>query len=155
MDTNWEIRPALLSEWEDAMALAWNTFDQFLADEYTPEGIRNFRDFVTDEPLKRMFVAGQYQLFCAFDHEKMIGMISLRERAHISLLFVDATYHRKGVGSKLLDCVKTFLTQTGEPGMTVNASTYASKFYHAYGFEDLRATETRDGITYTPMVCRF
>lgn len=154
-DKKWEIRPALLSEWEDAMLLAWRTFDRFLAEEYTPEGIRNFQDFVTDEQLKRMFVANQYHLFCAFADGHMVGIVSLRERAHISLLFVDSAYHRQGIGMRLLDYAGTFLKELKEPGMTVNASTYAVNFYHAYGFEDLRPKETKDGITYTPMVYRF
>lgn len=154
-EIEWEIRPALLTEWDEAMQLAWDTFCDYLAKDYTPEGIRNFKDFVTDEPLKRMFVAGQYILYCAFVNHQMVGVVSVRERAHISLLFVDGTYHRMGIGKALLDCVGSYLQKFGEPGMTVNASLYATDFYHAYGFEDLRNTETRDGITYTPMVYRF
>lgn len=83
------IRPAYRDEWDDAMALAWRTFMQFEAHDFTPEGVESFQDFVTDTVLYRMFVLGSYQLFGAYDNNKMIGMLSLRGETHISLLFVD------------------------------------------------------------------
>ena len=46
--TKLHIRPAYIDEWETAMALAWKTFLKFEAKDYTPEGVRNFEDFVTD-----------------------------------------------------------------------------------------------------------
>ncbi|MDE5596580.1 MAG: GNAT family N-acetyltransferase, partial [Lachnospiraceae bacterium] len=80
------------------MALAWKTFMQFEADGYTIEGIKNFEDFITDTTLHRMFVMGAYQMFVALDHNQIIGMITLRDDSHISLLFVDEKYHRQGIG---------------------------------------------------------
>ncbi len=47
----YQIRSAYQDEWDDAMTLAWKTFLQFEADCYTPEGIRNFEDFITDTTL--------------------------------------------------------------------------------------------------------
>jgi GNAT superfamily N-acetyltransferase len=154
--TKLHIRSAYIDEWDTAMALAWKTFLKFEAEEYTPEGVRNFEDFVTDQTLKRMFIVGQYRLFCAFYGSHMVGMISIRECTHISLLFVEDKYHYNGIGRKLIEKVKDYLQmELGEQGMTVNASPYAVGFYHKMGFQDLRPQETRDGITYTPMVNRF
>lgn len=151
-----QIRPARIDEWDTAMALAWKTFLKYEAEDYTAEGVRNFQDFVTDQTLKRMFIIGQYRLFCAFYSNRMIGMISIREQAHISLLFVDAQYHYKGIGRKLCEQAKRYLRdELDEPGMTVNSSPYATEFYHRIGFIDLRAQETQDGITYTPMFMQF
>ena len=45
-------------QWEDAMGLAWKTFLEFEAGDYTPEGVRSFEDFITDTGLKRMFLRG-------------------------------------------------------------------------------------------------
>ena len=42
------------------MALAWKTFLEFEADDYEPEGIRSFEDFITDSALHRMFIMGAY-----------------------------------------------------------------------------------------------
>lgn len=151
-----EIRPAYIDEWDDAMALAWKTFVKYEATEYTPEGVRNFEDFITDQTLKRMFIIGEYRLFCAFYKGRMAGMISLRNVTHISLLFVDERYHCKGIGAKLIEKAKDYLqSEMGELQMTVNAAPYAVEFYHKVGFEDIRPQETKDGITYTPMIQWF
>lgn len=77
------IRMAYQDEWEDAMALAWKTFLEFEADDYAPEGIRSFEDFITDSTLHRMFVMGAYQMFVALDGAKMAGMITVRGNSHI------------------------------------------------------------------------
>lgn len=154
--TKLHIRPAYINEWDTAMALAWKTFQKFEAADYSPEGVRNFEDFVTDQMLKRMFITGQYRLFCAFYGTHMAGMISVRAQAHISLLFVEEQFHYNGIGRKLIEQVRDYLqNELGKSWMTVNASPYAVGFYHKVGFCDLRPEETKDGITYTPMINRF
>lgn len=152
MGTFYEVRSAYRDEWDDAMALAWKTFLRFEADVYSPEGVRNFEDFITDTMLHRMFVMGAYQMFVALDAGKIIGMITLRNRTHISLLFVDEQYHRKGVGRALMQYLENYLlTEIGADRVTVNSSPYGEGFYHRLGFRDLRPREEKNGIIYTPM----
>ncbi len=146
------IRSAYRGEWDDAMALAWRTFMQFEAKDYTPEGIESFQDFITDTVLYRMFVLGSYQLFGAYDNNRMIGMLSLRGETHISLLFVDEKYHRMGIGRGLIEYVSQYvLTEEGYDSITVNAAPYATGFYHRMGFVDTNVEQACDGIRYTPM----
>lgn len=146
------VRSAYREEWDDAMALAWKTFLQFEADVYTAEGIRNFEDFITDTTLHRMFVMGAYQMFVALDQKKIVGMITLRNGSHISLLFVDAQYHRQGIGRALIEHLREYLlSEAGVSRITVNAAPYGVAFYHKLGFQDLRPEEEKDGIRYTPM----
>lgn len=152
METSYQIRSAYRDEWQDAMALAWKTFLQFEADVYTPEGVRNFENFITDSTLYRMFIMGEYQLFIALDRHKIVGMITLRDSTHISLLFVDAAYHRQGIGRALIKHLTDYLlTEVGADRVTVNSSPYGIGFYHKIGFRDLSSEEKRDGIIYTPM----
>lgn len=152
MEASYQIRSAYRDEWQDAMALAWKTFLQFEADVYTPEGVKNFENFITDSTLYRMFVKGEYQLFIALDQHKIVGMITLRDSTHISLLFVDAAYHRKGIGRALIKYLTDYLlAEVGAYRVTVNASPYGVGFYHKIGFRDLSPEEVRDGIIYTPM----
>lgn len=152
MKTSYQIRSAYRNEWQDAMVLAWKTFLRFEADVYTPEGVRNFQDFITDSTLYRMFVMGTYQMFVALDLDRIVGMITLRSPAHISLLFVDEKYHRRGIGRALMNYLSNYLlTEVGAVRVTVNASPYGVEFYHKLGFRDLRPEEKRDGIIYTPM----
>ena len=152
MGTSYQIRSAYRNEWQDAMALAWKTFLRFEADVYTPEGVKNFENFITDSTLHRMFVMGTYQLFIALDGNKVVGMITLRDMTHISLLFVDEAYHRQGIGRALINHLTDYLmTEMGMYRVTVNSSPYGVEFYHKMGFRDLGPEEIRDGIIYTPM----
>lgn len=152
METSYKVRSAYRDEWQDAMALAWKTFLRFEADVYEPEGVTNFRNFVTDSTLRRMFVMGTYQLFVALDGDRIVGMITLRDSTHISLLFVDEAYHRQGIGRALVKHLSDYLlTEIGAYRVTVNASPYGAPFYHKMGFRDLGPEEIRDGIIYTPM----
>ena len=148
----YQIRSAYRDEWDDAMALAWRTFLRFEADIYTAEGIRHFEDFITDTTLHRMFLLGAYQMFVALDHNRIVGMITLRNASHISLLFVDEKYHRQGIGRALIEYLREYLlSEAGVDRVTVNAAPYGVAFYHKLDFRDLRPEEEKDGIKYTPM----
>lgn len=151
-----QIRPASQADWQPAMDLAWNTFMRFEAADYSPEGIRNFKDFVTGNSLFWMFMEGKYPLFVAYEDERIIGMVSLRNENHISLLFVDEAYHHRGVGRALMNYVFRYLEEEQNCyRVTVFAAPYGVGFYHHLGFEDLGPERERDGITYTPMECVF
>lgn len=145
------IRPARREEWDDAMALAWRTFMKFEAEDYTDKGIKNFQDFITDPMLHRMFDMGAYRLFVAYDNDKIVGMISLRNDTHISLLFVDEKYHKMGIGRMLMNYLCQYVVEEGYNLVTVNAAPYAVEFYHRVGFIDAGKEEFSDGIIYTPM----
>ncbi len=152
METAYQIRSAYRGEWQDAMALAWKTFLRFEADVYSPQGVKNFENFITDSTLHRMFVMGVYQMFVAVKGSEIVGMITLRELSHISLLFVDEAYHRQGIGRGLIGYLADYLrTEVGVWRMTVNSSPYGVGFYHKMGFRDIRPEEMKDGIIYTPM----
>ena len=152
MEVSYQVRSAYRNEWQDAMALAWKTFLRFEADVYSPEGVRNFENFITDSMLYRMFVMGTYQLFVALDRDKIVGMITLRDSTHISLLFVDEAYHRQGIGRSLVKYLTDYLVaEVGADRVTVNSSPYGIAFYHKLGFRDIRPEVVRDGIIFTQM----
>lgn len=149
---SFQIRKAKTYEWEPAMELAFRVFLKYEAMEYGPEGIRNFAEFVTDESLKKLFLQGSYLLFVAVENEKIIGLVSLRSGNHISLLFVDQEYHRRGVGTSLVKYLQSYmLMYTRQQKLTVNAAPYGIPFYHKIGFRDTGYETKRDGIIYTPM----
>ncbi|MGN0308275.1 MAG: GNAT family N-acetyltransferase [Lachnospiraceae bacterium] len=155
-DTQYSIRMACEADWEAAMELAWKTFLKFEAGDYQPEGIDSFHDFISDQWLKKMFLKGEYVMMLALDEERIIGLITLRSRCHISLLFVDGDYHRQGVGSSLIGALESWLsTETDIRYLTVNAAPYALGFYHKLGFWDLAGQQEKEGILYTPMKMIF
>ena len=126
----YQIRNAYRDEWDDAMTLAWKTFMKFEADIYTDEGIQNFEDFITDTTLHRMFLMGVYQMFVALDRKQIVGMLTLRNNSHISLLFVDEKYHRRGIGRALIEYLREYLlSEAGISKVTGKAAPFGVSFY--------------------------
>ena len=147
-----EVRFANEEDWDNAMELAWRTFLEFEAKDYSMEGIRSFEDFISDTSLKRMFRAGDYRLIVALNKSRLVGMITLRDKTHISLLFVEKTSHRQGIGRALIEEMAEYAKKaSGALRLTVNASPYGVPFYHKVGFRDLGPEQRQEGIIYTPM----
>lgn len=91
-------------------------------------------------------------MFVALDGGYMAGMITVRSNSHISLLFVDAEYHKRGIGRALMNHLCGYLkNELGIRRVTVNASPYGVGFYHKLGFRDLKPEQESEGIRYTPM----
>jgi len=139
------------SDWEPAMELAWKTFLRFEAGDYSKEGTDNFLNFISDEKLFKMFLEGSYVLYVAKENEKIVGLVSLRAGNHISLLFVDETYHRQGIGRELLISIQKSIKSDGVVKMTVNAAPFAIGFYERVGFMKVGSMLETDGIIYQPM----
>lgn len=134
------------------MRMIWRTFLRFEGRDYTQEGIRNFYDFITDDDLYVAFLKGEYQLMVALDGQKVIGAGSIRNRNHLSLLFVEEGYHRRGVGRAILTAVCDYLKQeAGEKYISLKAAPYAVNFYRRLGFRAVRPEEEYSGIRVTEM----
>ncbi len=148
----YEIRWARQDEWEAAMKMIWRTFLTFEGKDYTEEGINNFLDFITDADLYSAFLRGEYQLMVALDGQEVIGAGSVRNGNHLSLLFVDEKYHRRGVGRAILTTLCDYLkNETGERYMSLTAAPYAVNFYRRLGFRVVRPEEQYSGIRVTAM----
>jgi GNAT superfamily N-acetyltransferase len=151
-----QIRFAHIDEWDEAMALAWKTFLAYVAPVYLPEGVKSFESFINDVTLKRMFTTGEYLMMVAIHEKELIGIVTLRDMTHISLLFVDERYHFRGVGRALVARLCQHLgKETGEKRVTVNAAPYGVEFYRRIGFRKTGPETVSDGIKYTPMEIRF
>lgn len=147
-----EVRWARQEEWASAMQMIWRTFLQFEGKDYTEEGVKNFFDFITDDNLYVAFLRGEYQMMVALDGERIIGAGSVRNRNHLSLLFVDEHYHRMGVGRRLMDSLCTYLKEeAGERYMSLQAAPYAVNFYKKLGFHMVSPEEEISGIRVTAM----
>jgi GNAT superfamily N-acetyltransferase len=148
----YEIRWAKEQEWEPTMRLVWKTFLKFEGEDYLEEGIRNFYEFITDKKLRESFVAGNYQMLVALDGGRIIGMASVRSGNHLSLLFVDETYHKKGVGRELMKKLCLYLKEeAGERYISLKATPYAVNFYRKLGFHEIGPEEEFSGIRVTAM----
>ena len=147
-----EIRHIKRNEWDMAMQLAWDTFLVYEAPDYNNEGIKNFHEFVKGDELRNMFINGDYYTLGAFDeNDVIVGILGIRKHWHISLLFVDGTFHHQGIATKLLKRAFMDAADKGIKEMTVFSAPFAIEFYHKLGFTDLDEEKTADGIRYTPM----
>lgn len=149
----YEVRWARENEWVPAMGMIWRTFLEFDGKDYTREGIQNFYDFITDKDLYLAFLRGEYQMMVALAQGSIVGAGSLRNKNHLSLLFVDGAYHRMGVGSAILARLCDYLREEmGECYMSLKAAPYAVDFYRKLGFRVVKPEEERSGIRVTAMI---
>lgn len=148
----YDVRWARENEWAPAMKMIWKTFLKFEGRDYTQEGIKNFFDFITDDDLYVAFLKGTYRMMVALDGERVIGAGSIRNRNHLSLLFVDEDYHHMGVGSALLAGLCEYLkSEAGECYISLKAAPYAVNFYRKQGFRTVKPEEEYSGIRVTAM----
>lgn len=137
------VRRLRAGEIPDALALIWNVFLQFEAPEYSAEGIATFRASLEDEErIRRLAFYG------AFEGKKLVGVLCIRAPQHIAGFFVDAAYHRRGIGRTLFE---TMRQDYDRQVFTVHSSPYAVGFYRQLGFVSTQPEQITDGLRYTPM----
>lgn len=148
----YRIRWARVSDYENVMDMVWETFLKFEGKDYTEEGIRNFEEFIHSDSVYNSFLLGSYQIMVVTHQEEIVAMASVRNRNHLSLLFVKEEYHHKGIGSYLLGrFCKYLLEEQGEKEMTLWAAPYAVGFYQKLGFESTEPEKMIEGIRITTM----
>lgn len=138
---------------DKALELVWRVFEECDAEDYEEIGIQTFRHFIRWENMKELLFRGEMVFFGAFDGGRLIGVIAMRSGFHISLLFVERQYQRKGVATRLVRRGAAYcLEQNPElRRITVNSSPKGRKAYEAMGFYKLAPEQVRDGMRYTPM----
>lgn len=126
-----------------ALELCWQVFLEFEAPEYPPEGVAAFRASLDDRERTR-----QLKFYGAFDGEKLVGVLCMRAPQHIGGFFVDAAYHRRGIGRHLFQAMRR---DYGTQIFTVNSSPYAVEIYCRLGFVPMDTERLTGGLRYTPM----
>lgn len=139
-----EIRTIAKSEIPDAMALVWEVFQEFEAPEYTPEGLRTFKEFIDCQAYHTTI-----EMFGAFEGDTLLGVIATRNQgSHIALFFVKKENHGQGLGRKLFEYIAS---RCNNNTLTVNSSPYAAEIYRKLGFVDLDHEQLTNGLRYIPM----
>ncbi|MCI8483834.1 MAG: GNAT family N-acetyltransferase [Lachnospiraceae bacterium] len=150
------IRKVYEEELDEAFTLIWNVFQQFVAPDYTKEGIDYFYEqFVKGQSFRDEFLNGLQTMYGMFDDSRMVGVSSISRDNHVSCVFVDGNYQRKGIATKLFSEVISKLKRQGTEKIRLNASPYGVPFYHAIGFSDIDTEKVYHGIRYTPMELRL
>lgn len=147
-----EIRPAHVADADATIALVLRTFDEFIAPDYSEEGVATFYAAITADNLVAAIDDGDIILLGLVDGI-LAGVVRVRDQTHISWLYVDKPYQSRGIGRQL---ITTAASQIGvrhpEATMvTLSSSPFALPIYRRLGFEVAGKETTKDGIRMTPM----
>ena len=133
-----------------AMVIA--AFDEFIAPDYTPEGIAEFHEFVAPGALLAR-VAQDHFVRVALADGAAVGMVEIRQNNHVALLFVDRAYQQHGVATHLLELALAD-ARAANPDLarvTVNSSRFGVPAYEKLGFRQTGPERTVNGIVFIPM----
>lgn len=150
----YEIRRLRPDEVDAALSLAMETFLEFEAPDYGPEGVTTFRkDIVDNAAFRTACMDGTNRLWGALDSGRIIGLMGMRGESHIVLVFTHRDYHRQGVASAILQALLTDVRRENPHirRLTLNSSPYGLPFYLHTGFQPTDMEKTINGIRFTAM----
>ena len=131
-------------------------FDEYIAHEYSPEGVTEFRRYVAVKALRERVEKGNL-VWVAATGDGVAGMIEIREHNHVALLFVNKAYQRQGIARGLLD-QGLAAARAHEPSLervTVNSTRYGIPAYERLGFRQTGPERTVNNITFIPMAMKL
>lgn len=136
---------------KESLNLVKRTFDEFEAPVYSEKGVKEFYKFIDYDYVKYGLNRDKNMLIAKKD-EKIIGVVSIKNKSHIDMLFVDKEYHKQGVGSALMKYAIFYCTYNEKKvKITVNSAPYAVEFYKKLDFKTTGDEQILDGIKFTPM----
>jgi len=141
-------RPLRPDEADEACALARAVFDSFVAPDQSARGVQMFHRFAQPAALLHRH-STRYASWVAIDGPRVIGLLHIHARNHLSLLFVATEYQGHSVARQLL---RTAATAGGLIApITVNASPNAVSFYAKLGFAPEGPALLKNGVRHQPM----
>ncbi len=149
---NHNIKILQLDELPKALSLVWEVFNEFEAPSYSIEGINEFKNFININEFRKNLENSNYKIWGYFINTNIVGVIATRQNYHISLLFVNKSYHHQGIARALFNEIIDYYKEDKEcKSITVNSSIYAIEVYHHLGFIDIGDEQTVNGIRFKPM----
>ena len=142
-------------ELKRAFELVGEMFSEFVAVDYSERGINTFESYLEKimQDIPGYLEAGNKKVWGYVQEDEIIGVLAIRDTSHISIMFVDKRYHRKGIAKKLFTTFLDELRKNKEvKQVTVNSSPYAVRIYEQLEFiKTGEQCEREDGIIFTPM----
>ena len=151
MNKIFEIRTLANGQEVEVCNLVARTFNEFIAPEFSEEGVEEFFKYANPRAFKKRLESG-YLAMVAEIQGKLAGMIEVKANNHISMLYVDKAFHRNGVARGLIKNVMHVLSKSSD--VTVNSSRYAVPFYEKLGFIQFEEEKIIYGVIHVPMMVR-
>jgi len=137
------------SETAAVSSLACEVFDKFVAPYYQTEGVVEFHRYASVEALSQRHESGHFTLVAEQSGE-LVGMLHLRKPSHVSMLFVQSSRQRSGIGRGLLAAADA-LAGDMDREFTVSSSPNALSAYERLGFRITGLEQCVHGIRFVPM----
>lgn len=146
------VRPIAPPDLPATHNLTMRAFDNAIAPDYTPQGREAFAAYAAQDALRQR-LADNHVTLVAEAHGHLAGVVEVRGHTHVSMLFVDPTHQRTGIGRTLLDAAIGLCAARDPPptAITVNSAPSAVAFYERNGFTITGPTATKHGIVAVPM----
>ncbi|MGI5888346.1 MAG: GNAT family N-acetyltransferase [Oscillospiraceae bacterium] len=148
------IRP---DEYHAVLDLVRRSFEECDSGSFTDTACRSFLEYAdfTNFSFRQRH---NYETFVILEGSEICGMMELKSRIHISMLFVDPKKIRCGYGTVLVRFAEEYCAATRPfaRAITVNASPTATGFYEKLGFTRLSDSPnvSRELLSY-PMSLRI
>lgn len=138
-------------------AVIERSFRACIADTFSVEGVAHFLDFVSPERMRQRLAEQEHFALVAESNQGLVGIIEIRERRHVLLLFVDPALHGRGIARALFDraLARMMWDRSGLEEITVNSSQFAEAVYVALGFHQTAEERIERGIRFIPMAMRI
>jgi len=136
--------------------LVARSFNEFIAPEFSEKGIEEFYKYSNPREFLKRAESGYFSMVSETDG-KLAGVIEFKGNKHISMLYVDKAFHKKGVAKELIRIALEEVTSSrGNHGnITVNSSRYAVPFYEKLGFIQFEEEKTIYGVFHIPMIVKY
>lgn len=124
--------------YEDAIKVSY-LIKKALTEVNSKDYPQNVIQFMVDNYLpKRIIEKSSKRLTCvAVYHNRILGTVSL-EGNHISSLFINPRYQRRGIGTKLMMYVESIARTKGHKSVNLGSSITAYEFYKKLGYTTIR-----------------
>ena len=141
-------RPLRRDEADEACALARDVFDRFIAPDQPKEGRAMFHRFAQPAALLRRHRT-RYTSWAAVDGPRIVGVLHIHARNHLSLLFVASDCQGRGIARQMLRTAAAAGDLVAP--ITVNAGPNAVSFYATLGFVPEGPELLKNGVRHQPM----
>jgi GNAT superfamily N-acetyltransferase len=145
------IRPARPEDADTIADLIASVASRFVLHEFPTRGQAAFlRDHTPDLIAQR--IEANFRFHVAESAGEIVGVVALRDGAHLYDLFVAEAFHGRGLGRALWERAKAEALANGNPGeFSVSSSRYAVPVYERFGFVATGPVQERDGVQFVPM----
>ncbi len=151
-----KIRTARFDEFERAIAIVLDVFDEFVRPDLGEGGWDKLLEYI-DADGARARADADHMMFVAEQGGEIVGVLEVRQHNHVSLLVVDRRFFGRGVARDLLTRGVAHCLE-GNPDLeriTVHSSRYAVDVYKRLGFEPVGEELEIDGIRFTPLAMKI